>query len=49
MYSIFLNDMFAGEVCKLYELSNPNDDLDDTQGDCLKNYANDPSKYIEQC
>ena len=39
MYLIFEQSMFTGEVCKLYELSNPKN-VTNPQGDCIKNYAN---------
>ena len=48
MYLIFEQSMFTGEVCKLYELSNPKN-VTDPQGDCIKNYANEDKKekYID--
>ena len=36
--------MFEGEVCKFYELA---DDVNNNQEECLKNYADDPSFYID--
>ena len=47
MYLIFRQDMFKGEVCKLYELSIGMDTPDkDPQGTCLKNYDEHPHTFI---
>ena len=43
MFLLFRQTMFKGEICKFYELADPNN----SQQECLADYDSNPDKYID--